>query len=319
MDDTKLSALIPRKLLEENVLEDKIVKWSSKSTNLTQADPYLTTIDLISKCAVEILIDYKKTALKKTLNSPIDRENAMKNYYESHPKIHHIGTRDIFKWFFYELQPFQDWLYQLEHLGISVPPQPEEIKLQATQKEQLKKLRESNILYTVLGQRIVFFAISRFILRVKAEYRIPSLLDAIAKSIGKMYDKGFLDRNAPHWKNLIVQPNEKLTMITTGSGGDKCIDLLRMIFLNTSDGVRELIKSTREDVDSEVNWTMDMIASWRKQFFVELPIVEFIEDDSTSKEDDEITNFSNERNEDNDEEMFDEIEDEMDDESEINE
>ncbi|HLO84207.1 MAG TPA: DNA sulfur modification protein DndB, partial [Nostocaceae cyanobacterium] len=39
LDDTKLSALIPRKLLEENVLEDKFVKWSFRTTNLTQSDP----------------------------------------------------------------------------------------------------------------------------------------------------------------------------------------------------------------------------------------------------------------------------------------
>ncbi|MBW4591772.1 MAG: DNA sulfur modification protein DndB [Brasilonema angustatum HA4187-MV1] len=338
LDDTKLSALIPRKLLEEDVLEDKIVKWSSKSTNLTQLDPYLTTIDLISKCAVEIVIDYKKTALKKILNSPLERENAMKIYYESHPKIPHIGTRSIFKWFFYELQPFQDWLNQLEHLGISVPAQPEEIKLQGSQKErsqkeQLKKLRESNILYTVLGQRVVFFAISRFLLRIKVEYRIPEILDAIAKSIAKMHEKGFFNRNAPHWKNVIVQPNEKLTMITTGSGSDKCIELLRMIFLNTSDGVRELIKSTREDVDSEANWTIDTIATWRKEFFVELPEVKSIEDDTRYEEDHfakatevndenissvDTTNFRGGDDED-DEEIFDEIEDEMEDESEIDE
>ncbi|MEH2362024.1 DNA sulfur modification protein DndB [Nostoc sp.] len=333
LDDTKLSALIPRKLLEEDVLEDKVVKWSSKSTNLTQADPYVTTIDLISKCAVELLIEYKKTALKKTLNSPLERENAMKSYYESHPRIHHIGTRRIFKWFFYELQPFQDWLNQLEHLGITVPPQPEEIKLQVSQKEKLKKLRESNIIYTVLGQRIVFFAISRFILRIKAEYRIPAILGAIAKSIAKMHDKGFLDRDAPHWKNVIVQPNEKLTMITTGSGGDRCIELFRMIFLNTSDGVKELIRRTQEDVDSEVNWTVEAIANWRKEFFVELPEVKFVEDDNMSDEHfsatnidiiDEnvlsarITNSLTEEDDDN-EETFDEIEDDMEDESEIDE
>lgn len=277
LDDTKLSSLIPRKLLEEDVLEDKIVKWSSKSTNLTQADPYLTTIDLISKCTVELLIEYKKTALKKSLNSPIERESAMKTYYELHPRIQNIGTRNIFKWFFYELQPFKDWFNQLEHLGISVPPQPEEIKLNTNQKEKLKKLRESNIMYTVLGQRIVFFAVARFLLRVKAEYRIPELLNAIGKSVAKMYDDGFLDRNAPHWKNVIVQPNEKLTMITTGGGGDKCIDLLRMMFLNSSDGVQELIKRTREDVDSEVNWTVGAISNWRKEFYVELPQVQSIE------------------------------------------
>lgn len=334
LDDTKISALIPRKLLEEDVLEDKIVKWSSKTTNLTQADPYLTTIDLLSKCTVELLIDYKKTALKKSFNSPLEREKALKDYYESHPKIHDIGTRNIFKWFFYELQPFKDWLSQVEHLGIIVPAQPEEIKLQNSQKERLKKLRESNILYTVLGQRIVFFAISRFLLRVKAEYRIPSILDAIAKSITKMHDKGFLDRNASHWKNVIVQPNEKLTMITTGSGGDKCIDLLRMIFLNTPDGVRELIKRTHEDVDSEVNWTVEMIANWRKEFFVELPEVKFIENDNLVDEapSQKATEVSNknvlsakskdslaEGDDEDDEEIFDEIEDEMEDESELDE
>ncbi len=325
LDDTKLSALIPRKLLEEDILEDKIVKWSSKSTNLTQTDPYLTTIDLISKCAVELLIEYKKTALKKILNSPSEREQAMKIYYESHPKISQIGTRAILKWFFYGLQPFRDWFSQLELWSINIPPQPEEIKLQANQKEKLKKLRESNILYTVLGQRIVFFAIARFLLRIKAEYRIPEILNAINQSITKMYDAGFLDRNAEHWKNIIVQPNDKLTMITTGSGGDKCIELFRMIFLNTSDGVNELIKRTREDVDSEVNWTVHTIGTWRKEFYVELPEIKSIENNSISdinspeiyKNTDENTfntiNLINEEEENED----DEIEDDTDYESEI--
>lgn len=317
LDDTKLSALIPRKLLEEDVLEDRIVKWSSRSTNLTQSDPYLTTIDLISKCSVELLIEYKKTALKKVFNSPSEREKAMKDYYESHPRIPHIGTRNIFKWFFYQLQPFQDWLNQLEHLGIVVPAQPEEISLTASHKEQLKKLRESNILYTVLGQRVIFFAISRFILRVKAECRIPELLVAIAKSIAKMHDQGFLDRDAPHWKNVIVQPNEKLTMITTGSGSDRCIDLLRMIFLNTSEGVRELIRRTQEDVDSEVNWTVEMIGNWRKEFFVELPEVRSIDEGMfTGNADEENIMIANTQanlfEDEEDEEASDELEDESD-------
>lgn len=317
LDDTKLSALIPRKLLEEDVLEDRIVKWASKANNLTQSDPYLTTIDLISKCTVELLIDFKKTALNKSLNSPSDREKAMREYYVSHPKIPHIGTRNIFKWFFYELQPFQDWLSQLEHLGISIPAQPEEVSLTSDQKKQLKKLRESNILYTILGQRIVFFAISRFLLRVRAEHRVPEILDAIARSIAKMHVEGFLDRNADHWKNVIVQPNEKLTMITTGSGGDKCIALLRMIFLNTSEGVRELIESTKEDVDREVDWTVQMVGNWRKKFFVELPEVKMIEEDILEKNanEDEVLNNREfdlfDLIEDNEEEeTFDEIENE---------
>jgi DGQHR domain-containing protein len=321
LDDTKLSALIPRKLLEEDVLEDKIVKWSSRSTNLAQSDPYLTTLDLISKCTEELLIDYKKTALKKPLNSPIDRERAMETYYKSHPKISCIGTQEIFRWFFYEIQPFKDWLKQLEHLHINIPAQPDEIKLQNNQKEQLKKLRESNIIYTVLGQRIVFFAISRFLLRIKSEYRIPAILDAIAKSIAKMYDNGFLDRDASHWKNIIVQPNEKLTMITTGSGGEKCIELLRMILLNSSEGVHELINRVRDEVDSEVNWTVSTINNWRKDFFVELPEVKLPEEENLSEnalkinnKNDFVSSLSDALTEEEDEEneaIFDESEDEI--------
>ena len=239
----------------------------------------------------------------------------MKEYYASHPKIPHLGTRNIFKWFFYELQPFQDWLSQLEHLGISIPAQPEEVSLTSDQKKQLKKLRESNILYTILGQRIVFFAISRFLLRVRAEHRVPEILDAIARSIAKMHAEGFLDRNAAHWKNVIVQPNEKLTMITTGSGGDKCIALLRMIFLNTSEGVRELIESTREDVDREVDWTVQMVGNWRKKFFVELPEVQMIEEDLIEKNADEDEVLDNSREFD----LFDLIEDDEEEEETLSE
>lgn len=285
LDDTKISALIPRKLLEEDVLEDKIVKWSSNSTNLSPSDPYLTTLDLISKCTEEILINYKKEVLKKAFNSPTEREKAIDKYYESHPLFSGIGTKTVFRWFFYDLQPFKDWVKHLEHSYITIALQPEQTKLTTKQKDQIKRLRQSNILYTVLGQRILFFAISRFLIRIRPEYRITATLDAIAKSVLKMHDNGFLDRNASHWKNIIVQPNEKLTMITTGSGSEKCIELLRMIFLNKPDGVRELIDRTREEVDSEVDWTTSKIADWRKSFHVELPEVNFEEDDAYIEED----------------------------------
>ncbi len=284
LDDTKISALIPRKLLEEDVLEDKIVKWSSNSTNLLPADPYLTTLDIISKCTEELLINYKKDVLKKAFNSPIEREKAISKYYEAHPLFSEIGTKNIFRWFFYDLQPFKDWIQHLEHSYINVALQPEQTKLTPKQKEQIKRLRQSNILYTILGQRILFFAISRFLIRIRPEYRTAATLNSVAKSVLKMHDSGFLDRNASHWKNIIVQPNEKLTMITTGSGGEKCIELLRMIFLNKPDGVRELIDRVREDVDSEVDWNTIKIAEWRKSFYVELPEVNLEEDNVSSEE-----------------------------------
>ncbi|WP_009634304.1 DNA sulfur modification protein DndB [Synechocystis sp. PCC 7509] len=284
LDDTKISALIPRKLLEEDVLEDKIVKWSSSSTNLSQSDPYLTTLDLISKCTEELLINSKNEALKKTFNSHIEREKALEKYYESHPLFDGMGTKHIFKWFFYELQPFKDWMNHFEHSYINVILQPEQTKLTTSQKEQIKNLRQSNVLYTVLGQRILFFAISRFLMRIKPEQRISATLNQITDSVLKMHDSGFFDRNASHWKNVIVQPNDKLTMITTGSGGEKCIELLRMIFFNKPDGVRELIEKTREDVDSEVDWTVGKIAEWRKSFHVELPEVKIDEDNITQED-----------------------------------
>jgi DGQHR domain-containing protein len=71
LDDGKISALIPRKLLEDGVLEDRFVKWSSKN-NLNQSDPYLTTLDLISRCTIELLKDYNKQALKRSFNSPMN-------------------------------------------------------------------------------------------------------------------------------------------------------------------------------------------------------------------------------------------------------
>lgn len=170
-----------------------------------------------------------------------------------------------------------------DHSYINVILQPEQTKLTTSQKEQIKNLRQSNVLYTVLGQRILFFAISRFLMRIKPEQRIPATLNQITDSVLKMHDSGFFDRNAPHWKNIIVQPNDKLTMITTGSGGEKCIELLRMIFFNKPDGVRELIEKTREDVDSEVDWTVGKIAEWRKSFHVELPEVKIDEDNITQE------------------------------------
>jgi DGQHR domain-containing protein len=303
LDDTKLLALIPRKLLEDGVLEDKVVKWASKSTNLGQLDPYITTLDLVSKCTVELLKDYQKAALKKSFNSPEERSIALQTYYESHPMLPSIGTREIFRWFFHELQPFKDWAHQLEHLGISIPPQPASTSLSSSQKTNLKKLRESSILYTILGQRIVFFSISQFLLRKEPRYRVSETLNAIAESIRKMHDMGFLDRNAEHWQNIIVRPNERRTMITTGSGSDRCIDLIsRMIFIGSSGGVRTLIQRVQKEVSEEANWTEKMIAEWRQEFSVKLPDVD------DSGESISSLSFSENNAEDDDEESSFEIE-----------
>jgi DGQHR domain-containing protein len=247
LDDTKISALIPRKLLEEGVLEDRFVKWSSQSRSLNQSEPYLTTLDLVSQCTIELLKDFQKQALKKSFNSPTERNTALNTYYESHPKLPQIGTKVLLQWFFTELQPFKDWTIQIEKVGINIPIQPKQTTLTPNQKTSIKKLRDSNILYTVLGQKILFYAISRFLLRLRIEYRIPETLTAILNSIVKMDENGFFDRKSPHWANVLVQENEKLTMITKGTGPERCMDLVKMILLNSPD---EEIKESSESDDS---------------------------------------------------------------------
>ncbi len=315
LDDSKISALIPRKLLEEEVLEDRFVKWSSTGRSLNQSEPYLTTLDLVSQCTIEVLKDYQKQALKKSFNSPTERESALKTYYESHPKLQEIGTKELLKWFFTELQPFKDWVSQINHVGIKIPTQPEQSRLSASQKATIKKLRDSSILYTLLGQKILFFAVSRFLLKIRIEYRIPAILDAISLSITKMDKDSFFSRDQSHWSNVLVHPNQNLTMITTGSGVERCIDLVRMILLDSSDGVRDLIKRTKEDVSNEVNWNETQISTWRKDFHVRLPKVDFIDEQikKSSESDDsfaEVRDFLDSSEE--DEEESNEIEDDED-------
>ena len=312
LDDTKISALIPRKLLEEGILDDRLVKWSSKSRSLNQSEPYLTTLDLVSQCTVELLKDYQKQALKKSFNSQTERSTALKTYYESHPKLPEIGTKELLKWFYTEPQPFKDWASQLEYVEINIPIQPEQPQLNTNQKAKIKELRNSNILYTVLGQKILFFAIARFLLRIPPEYRIPETLDAISNSITKMDKDGFFNREASHWSNVLVRPNEKLTMITTGTGAEKCIELVRMILFNSSEGVRKLIERTKDEVNNEVDWNETSISTWRKDFHVKLPEVDFIDEQikESSESDDsfaEVRDVLDSSEE--DEEESDEIED----------
>ncbi|MBF2067991.1 MAG: DGQHR domain-containing protein [Calothrix sp. C42_A2020_038] len=288
LDDSKISALIPRKLLEEGVLEDKFIKWSSPTRSLNQSEPYLTTLDLVSQCTIELLADYKKQALNKSFNSPIERNKAIDDYYESHPKLPEIGTKALLKWFFTELQPFKDWVLRIKQLGINIPNQPEQAQLSLSQKSGIKNLRNSNILYTILGQKILFFAVSKFLLKIGSEYRIQATLDAISHSITQMDKNNFFNRNQPHWSNILVRPNDKYTMITVGSGIEKCIELVKIILSESSEGVRDLIKRTKEDVNNDINWTEAMISSWRKEFHVILPeVVSISEQIKESSESDE--------------------------------
>lgn len=315
LDDSKISALIPRKLLEERVLEERFIRWSSTSPSLTQSEPYLTTLDLVSQCTIELLKDFQKPALKKSFNSPTERNTALDTYYESHPRLPEIGTKELLKWFFTELQPFKDWVSQINHVGINIPIQPEQPQLNKNQIASIKTFRHSSILYTILGQKILFSAVSRFLLRIRAEYRIPAILDAISDSITKMDEDGFFKRNESHWSNVLVQPNEKLTMITKGSGTERCMDLVRMILLDSSEGVRELIKRTKDDVSNEVNWNENLISTWRKKYHVILPKVDLIDDEikESSESDDsfaEVRDLSDSSEE--DEEESGEIEDDED-------
>lgn len=316
LDDSKISALIPRKLLEEGVLEDRFVKWSSTARNLNQSEPYLTTLDLVSQCTIELLKDYKKEALNKRFNSPSERNKALDDYYESHPKLTEIGTKALLKWFFTELQPFKDWVSQISYVGINLPIQPEQPRLSASQKASIKKLRDSSILYTLLGQKILFFAVSRFLLgKLRVEYHIPAILDAVSLSITKMDRDGFFSRDQSHWSHVLVESNENLTIITKGSGFEKCIELVRMILSDSSDGVRDLIKRTQKDVSSEVNWNETSISTWRKEFHVILPKVDFI-DEQIKESSDSDDSFAEVRDlldsSEEDEEESDEIEDDED-------
>ncbi|MEH2237139.1 hypothetical protein [Nostoc sp.] len=245
-----------------------------------------------------------------------ERNKALDDYYESHPKLTEIGTKALLKWFFTELQPFKDWVSQISYVGINLPIQPEQPRLSASQKASIKKLRDSSVLYTLLGQKILFFAVSRFLLgKLRVEYHIPAILDAVSLSITKMDRDGFFSRDQSHWSHVLVESNENLTIITKGSGFEKCIELVRMIFSNSSEGVRDLIKRTQKDVSSEVNWNEASISTWRKDFHVILPKVDFIDEQikESSESDDsfaEVRDLLDSSEE--DEEESDEIEDDED-------
>lgn len=198
-------------------------------------------------------------------------------------------------------------------MHIDIPIQPQQPVLSIVQKAKLKTMRNSSILYTILGQKILFSSISRFLLRISPEYRISETLKSISSSVTKMDEKGFFDRNSSQWSHVLVQDNEKLQMITKGSGAERCIDLVRMILLDSPDGVRELIKKTKEEVSSQVHWTESVILNWRKEFHVILPEVAFIDEEikESSESDDsfaEVRNLLDSTEEDEDEDESAEIE-----------
>jgi hypothetical protein len=117
------------------------------------------------------------------------------------------------------------------------------------------------------------------------------------------------------YRSVLVQPNVKLNMITKGPGSERCIELIKMIFLNSSDGVRELIKRTKEDISNEVDWNETLISNWRREFYVKLPKVDLIDEQikESSESDDsfaEVRDLLDSSEE--DEEESDEIEDDED-------
>lgn len=88
-----------------------------------------------------------------------------------------------------------------------------------------------------------------------------------------------------------------------------------MILSDSSDGVRDLTKRTQKEVSNDVNWNEALISTWRKDFHVILPEVDFIDDQikESSESDDsfgEVRDLLDSSEE--DEEEYDEIEDDED-------
>ena len=211
LDDSDFSAIVARKLLEDNIVNELYVKWAYSSTSLNQADVYFTTLNMLNDMIEYYLNFIEKNLDDEDLSTEENSKKFIKDYFENVVEELGVSPKALIKRFF-EISFFQDWIKILEENNINVEKQPNETKLNKEQKEIVKKIREKNILSQVVGQKALFGAIVD-ILSYMGE--TPSeKLDEVYKRVENLLKLGIFKKSNDLWKSILVGEDKKGKMIT---------------------------------------------------------------------------------------------------------
>jgi DGQHR domain-containing protein len=156
IDDTQVTNVMTRKLIEENLIKEQPIKWTG-GENLQQADPFFTTLGVIKDAIKWYLRDFSDQ-LDMDCSSQAERKDAIRKYYDMTPG-YALSVREGVPILIQENAWYKNWVELLRRLAIAFEHQPKPTILSRAHAKQIEKVRGSNLCYTVAGQKALFRAV----------------------------------------------------------------------------------------------------------------------------------------------------------------
>jgi DGQHR domain-containing protein len=225
LDDSDFSAIVARKLLEENIVNELYVKWAYSSTSLNQNDVYFTTLNILNDM-IEYLEQKLKSLDDEDLSTEENSKRLIKEYFEDVVDEIGVSPKELIKKFF-EISFFKNWIKTINTENINIDKQPNETKLNKEQKEIIKKMRDKNILAQVVGQKALFGAI---VDSLSLMGETPNeKLNEVYKRAEILLKLDIFKKTNDLWKGILVGEDKKGKMIAKQQNIDFAKEILLLL------------------------------------------------------------------------------------------
>lgn len=233
IDDSDVTNLISRKLLEDGIVDESLVKWYL-GDSLRPEDPQFTTLHTIRDLVRALLQNHRDDW--DSGDSLPTSEHLLPKFYDG-PVFGRASLVDIVRLLFENWSVFKDWKDLIATSKIDIQRQPLSPIMNASSAKKLASARKKELQLTVAGQKVVFRALATAYLASNtrgAEVfgRLVSILNAITKrgSLSRTHSKSkpnvfrsilFDEGNRMIWANSSVELARKILAIALGAGLDR--------------------------------------------------------------------------------------------------
>ncbi len=209
-DDSDLSAVSARRLLETGRIDEIFVKWAIPNHALSQYDPYFTTLNFLNDC-FDVCESNFNTSIedeKKSLSNDEKEKLINEKYFDF---VEELGFTPsiLIEDFFIKNNFFNEWKQSLE--TITLPKQPSLPELSKDDRLLIKSIRSNNILATIAGQKALFLAIVNSFNLMGDDTEEKN--ENIFSRINELHSKEFFNRESDIWKLILVRNDKNKSMI----------------------------------------------------------------------------------------------------------
>lgn len=231
LDDSDLSAVAARSLIEDNESLEVYTKWSKTGSTLADADPYFTNILLLDLFAEIFFEEVMELDLEKIADAELELEDgrvkAIQNYFCSTSSELGLAPKNMIEDFFEKVSFFGKWKKSIrEILGGDPKTQPMTTETTPQQRRSIRKLHQQQLLSTVVGQHAAFRAaldaFEHFDSEPKDDWH------ETLRRLSAVHDLGLFDRENLLWEELLVKAGKKLKLTAIRESSEVLSALIRL-------------------------------------------------------------------------------------------